>query len=179
MAEGAAAAAIVGTGIQIYGSAQEAKEKKRVLMAQQQSRNEQAMELMDRYEINAKSLEKDFEKYKAGIEGAVVKSGWAMSGSPLLAMEQAVKDFHEQQYMNRREAYFSAEQMRREGQFIGSQIRPMEQAARLQQAGYFMQGASQVGSAYASRSGGSQKPDISGGSSSSSQTLRSRGNSIY
>lgn len=151
MAHAAAAAVVAGTAYQIYANEKATQEKEKAALEEAQAREAEANEIAARYEINRKSLEKDYTKYKGDVEGAYIKAGLDVGTAPLYLLEQVHQDYIDEQYNMRRESLFKTQQLYQEGSFLKKQAKGMENIGRMQSYGQLLQGAGQVAGIYANR----------------------------
>lgn len=113
MAEGAAAAAIVGTGFSIFSQIEEAKAQEEAALAQATAKEAQAVELLRRNEFNIDQLQREATRFKARQLGAVVASGATIDSSvSLLQLEQTNRDLFREISAQREEALFKARALR-------------------------------------------------------------------
>lgn len=78
----------LGTMVSIYGNSKASKEREAAARALAKIKNQQADDLMERFEINAAAFRTKGEGFKADQIGAFVKGGVASgTGTTLLALE--------------------------------------------------------------------------------------------
>tara|TARA_R110000782_G_scaffold183574_1_gene273867 strand:+ start:4807 stop:5274 length:468 start_codon:yes stop_codon:yes gene_type:complete len=154
MATGAAVAAVAGTAITIAGQRKAAKAQEAAANSNAAQKRLQAMELLDRFEINSQGLKAEGELMKAQQQTSFAGKGIDIgSGSALSVIEETNSLVARQILLDRKEAIFKASQLQRGADTDTRLAGDIRSASRLAQVGTFLSGA---GSAAGSLSGGSK-----------------------
>lgn len=144
MATGAAAAAIVGTGVSIFGQLKAAKDQKRAARSAAEARRVQADEILARSEINIQELKRQAQGFKARQSAAFASSGVDIgSGAPLVAMENTNRVVMSAVENRRKEAAFRAESILRGAALSDQQAEDISKAGKLQAFGTGLSGLAQ------------------------------------
>ena len=146
--EVAIAAAVIGTAVQISAQKKAAKSQARAARENANAKRLQALDLLDRQEINAQALRAEGEllkgKQKVGFGGKGIDIG---TESALNVIEETNSIVARQLLIDRREAEFKAAQLRSGAAIDVRLAGDIRSASRLQTAGTFLSGAGAVASA--------------------------------
>ena len=112
MPEGAAAAIIGSTVIKGFAELQAAKAESRAAQEQADARREQAVEILDRFEVNAEVLRQEGRTLVASQQAGFIKAGVSLEGTPLSVLEDTNNKINRQIMIERREAEFRSDQLR-------------------------------------------------------------------
>jgi len=142
MAAGAVVgSAIVGTGLQIYGKRKEAQAREAAARAEAGLKRQQALDILDRFEINEKQMRIEG---KVGIEAqqaAFAKGGVTVgTGVSLVAMEQTARDIQKTIDFEREEAVSRANALLAGATLEEQFAVDIKKAAKYEQAGMFLSG---------------------------------------
>jgi len=152
MATGAAIAAVAGTAITIAGQRKAAKAQQAAANANAASKRLQAMELLDRFEINTQKLKAEGEVMKgqqqAGFAGKGIDIG---SGSALSVIEETNSLVARQILLDRKEAIFKSNQLISGAEADTRLAGDIRSSSNLAQAGTFLSGAGSAASVFAQR----------------------------
>lgn len=145
MATGAAVAVVAGTAISIAGQRKAAKAKRAATESNAAAKREQALELLERFELNSQNFKAEGELLKAqqqtGFAGKGIDIG---SGSALSVIEETNSMVARQIMLDRKEADFKALQLNRGAAVDMNLAGDIESASRLSQIGTFLSGAGQA-----------------------------------
>ena len=148
MATGAAVAAVVGTGVTIYGQQKEAKAKARAAKKNAELKRLQALELLDRFEINSQALMAEGELLKDRQKVDLASRGIDIgSGSALSVIEETNALVARQLILDRKEAEFKAQQLRSGADMDVELAGDIRSAANIRSVGTFLSGVSSAASA--------------------------------
>lgn len=115
--ETAAAVAIGGTALQIYGQYEEAQAKAEAAKKNAASKREMAYDVLERAKYNINETQKEGDVFAAEQLGAYAKSGVAFEGSVLLALEDTAYKISQSMVNQQREADSKARSL-----FMGADI---------------------------------------------------------
>lgn len=140
MAEGAAVALVGGTLLQIQANERQADAEERASIQSASNKRAQAIELLDRFALNAEILKKKGSLFKQSQLASFVRGGVGSSGTPLNVLEETNNQLLEQILSEKREAEFKADQL-----FKGVDVQlelagDVRSARRVQSIGLFFQG---------------------------------------
>lgn len=153
MAAGAAVATVVGTGISLVGQHQAAKAEEAAARFNANQKRIQALELLERFEINSATMRGEAELLKAQQQTSFASKGIDVgSGSALSVIEETNSMTARQIILDRREAEFKAEQIRLGASNDESLASDLRRANNLRMAGTFLSGAGQAASSAGSGS---------------------------
>lgn len=144
MASGSIAAGIMVTGAVVsYLGAEEARaQEEKAAKANAKLKKAQAVELLDRFEINSQSLERLGQETAANQQGAYIKGGVdASTGSSLLMMEDTFSKIQRQIGLEKREADFKAKQLIRGANIESDLAGDISKAKKVENIGLFVSGA--------------------------------------
>lgn len=145
MATGAAVAAVIGTTIAIVGQQKAARAEASAARENAEQKRIQALELLDRADINANALLLEGEllkgQQKVGFAGKGIDIG---AGSALNVIEETNSIIAKQLLLDKREANFKAKQLRSGASADVSLAGDIRSAQRLRTAGTFLSGASRA-----------------------------------
>ncbi len=145
MATGAAVVTVAGTVMSIQAQKKEAEAQARAAKENAQAKREQALELLDRLELNNQALivEGELLKGKQQIDfaGKGIETG---TGSALSVIEETNSLVARQLMMDKREADFKVKQLRSGAEADVRLAGDIKSASRLQQMGTFLSGAGAV-----------------------------------
>lgn len=145
MAVGAAAAVVVGTAISIKAKKKEAEAQARAARKNAQAKREQALELLDRLEVNNQSLLLEGELLKGKQETDFASRGIDVGvGSALSTIEETNSLVSRQLLIDRREADFKVKQLRSGADADVRLAGDVKSAARLAQTGMLLSGAGKL-----------------------------------
>ena len=114
MATGAAVAGVGGTIIAMEGERKAARAQQKAARANAEAKRLQALELLDRFEINSKALVMEGEQVKASQQVEIAGRGIDVSSSSALNLiEETNAMVARQLILDRKEAMFKADQLRR------------------------------------------------------------------
>jgi len=146
MAEGAIAAMAVGATISLIGAEQARQDQEDAAKAQAKLKRAQATELLERFEINSKSLERLGQETKAAQQAAYGRGGVDVgTGAPLLMMEDTYSKIQRQINLEKREAEFKAKQLIRGADIEAELAGDISSAQKLENIGVFLTGAAKTG----------------------------------
>lgn len=104
----------VSTGVQIYGQRKASRAKERAARSEAESKRQQALDLIERFEINTDVLRRRGKQFKGEQIAAFVSGGVEISsGSPLLAMEQTNRNIARSIQLDRMELDAQVDAIRR------------------------------------------------------------------
>lgn len=115
--ETAAAVAIGGTALQIYGQYEEAQARAEAAKKNAASKREMAYDVLDRAKYNINETQKEGDVFAAEQLGAYAKSGVAFEGSVLLALEDTAYKISQSMINQQREADSKARSL-----FMGADV---------------------------------------------------------
>lgn len=145
MAVGAAVAAVAGTALTIAGQRKAAKNEARAARENASQKRLQALELLDRFEINSQSLLLEGElvkgKQRVSFAGKGIEVG---AGSALSTIEETNSIVARQLLLDRKEAEFKAGQLRKGADIDVRLAGDIKSARKLQNIGAFLSGAGAV-----------------------------------
>jgi len=145
MAEGAAAAAVVGTIVQLSAKSKEAKAQARAARSNAESKRLAALELLDRFELNTQALIVEGERLKAQQKTDFAGKGIDIgTGSALDVVEETNSLVAQQIILDKKEADFKAGQLLRGAEADVRLAGDIKKGARLEKLGIFLSGAGQV-----------------------------------
>lgn len=148
MATGAAVAAVAGTAITIAGQRKEAKAKARAARENAQQKRLQALELLDRFEINSQALTIQGEQHKGKQKISFASKNIDIgTGGALSTIEETNSIVARQIALDRKEANFKAHQLRLGADTDMRLAGDIRSASNLQTAGTFLSGAGAVAKA--------------------------------
>lgn len=154
MATGAAVAAVGGTAITLVGQHQAAKAEEAAARSNAEQKRIQALELLERFEINSATMKGEAELLKAQQQTSFASKGIDIgSGSALSVIEETNAMTARQLILDRKEAQFKANQIRMGASNDERLAGDLRSANRFRMAGTFLSGAGQAASA-GSRSNG-------------------------
>ncbi len=137
-----AAVAVAGTAISVIGQRKAAKAQARAARENAQQKRLQALELLDRFEINSQSLLVEAELTKGKQKVSFAGKGIDISaGSALSTIEETNAVVAKQIMLDRREAEFKAAQLRRGADIDVTLAGDIRRAQRLRTVGTFLSGA--------------------------------------
>lgn len=148
MATGAAVATVGGTIIAMEGERKAARAQQRAARANAEAKRLQALEMLDRFEINSRALVMEGEQAKAQQQVAIAGRGIDVSSSAALNLiEETNAMVARQLILDRKEAMFKAEQLRRGADMDTQLASDIGKASRLKRMGMFFGGMGSAASA--------------------------------
>lgn len=153
MAYGAAAVAVVGTIISIQGEKKRARAEQRAAMQNAETKRLQALELLDRFEINAEKLVVEGEQTKGMQLQQVSDRGIGINSNAALNLIEESNSLIAREYvLRKREVAHQAEMLRRGADIDVEQAAQIRSMSRLRQQGMFLSGVGSAAGAYGSSS---------------------------
>lgn len=141
----AASAIAAGTVVQLVGAENARQDQEAAAKAQAKLKKEQAQELLDRYEINAKSLKRLGQETAEAQKAAFAKGGVDVgTGAPLLMMEDTYSKIQRQINLEKRESEFKAKQLIRGADIEAKLAGDISDAQKLENLGVFLTGAAKT-----------------------------------
>jgi len=114
MAEVAAATAIIGTGVSIYGQIKEGEERARAYEMDAELRNMQANEILRRQRINERIIMSEARELQGEQVASYAAAGVDVgAGAPLMMAERTLQKARERILMEFQEARYTAENIKR------------------------------------------------------------------
>ena len=163
MATGSGAAiaiTVAATAVQMHSARKAAKAQERAMKAQAEAKRVQAEELLKRSEFNIEELELDAEQFAGSQIARLGKSGVGLGvGISLVALEQTQERLTKAVNISRRESEFKAEQLRAGADIDTRLSSDIRSSSRIERAGIFLGGASQVASLHAESKPNTGKKD--------------------
>ena len=148
MAYGAAAVAVVGTIISIQGEKKRARAEQRAALQNAETKRLQALELLDRFEINADKLAIEGEQVKGQQLSQISGRGISINSNAALNLIEETNSLLAREYaLRKREVTHQAEMIRRGADIDVETASNIRSASRIRQTGMFLQGAGQAYSA--------------------------------
>lgn len=148
MATGAAVAVVAGTVITMKAQQKEAEAQARAARQNAQAKREQALELLDRLDINSAKLLQEGAGLKAKQLTAFASRGIDVgSGAPLSVVEETNSLITRQLLLDKKEAEFKARQLESGAEADTRLAGDIESSARLRSLGTFLSGAGKAASA--------------------------------
>ena len=145
MATGAAVAVVAGTVITMKAQQKEASAQARVARENAKNKREQALELLDRLEINSSRLVQEGELLKAKQQVTFAGRGVDIgAGTALSVIEETNSLVARQLILDRKEADFKVKQLRSGAEADVTLAGDIQSSARLRQFGTFLSGAGRV-----------------------------------
>jgi hypothetical protein len=142
MAYGAAAVAVIGTGFQIYANNKEAKAKSAAARASADAANKQAIDLLERYRINAEFLKVEGRAFIGDQIAASAELG--RGDAPLLLLEETNMKVQKQLDIEEMEAESKAAAIRSGAQVDLQLAGDIRRANRTRNVGTFLSGVSSI-----------------------------------
>jgi len=157
--ETAAAVAIGGTALKVYGDYQSAQAQAEAAKKNAESKRIMAFDVLKRADYNINETQKQGELFSAQQIGAYVKSGVELEGSVLLALEDTAYKVSQNMINQQREADSKAKAL-----FMGADIDTqlsgdIGRAAIYQGIGTTMSAAGSVAGNFTSKSAAPPEPD--------------------
>lgn len=148
----AAAIAIAGTAISVYGQYMQSQEEAKAARLYADMREAEAKEIQERSRENEKAIRSESRQFEAYQVSSFASGGVDVgSGSPLLAMESASASFRREIESMYREANFRSQQLRAEAGNLREQASSIKRAGLIGAGGRTLLTAGQL----YSNSGGS------------------------
>lgn len=139
--EVAAAAAVVGTGVQAYGQYQSAQAQARAAKQNAKLKKAQAAEMIERMHLEASNLKEQGEEFKASQTAQYAKGGVEVgTGATLIALEDTNFKITKQIETMKRDTMFRANQLIQGAGFEMAQARDSATAGAIMATGTLLQG---------------------------------------
>lgn len=139
------ATAAIGTAVSIYGQRKASKEREAAAIAMANIKNQQAADLMERFEINATAFRQKGEGFKAEQISSFIKGGVASGeGSTLLALENTNRIVTRTLELDRMEVESQANALRAGAEIDVISAGDIASSRDMESLGLFLTGASRV-----------------------------------
>ena len=134
----------IGTGFQVAGQIRSAKDQAGQDLALAQAKGRQREQVLKAAVRQERVLRIRGERTKGQQLAAFARGGVELSGSPLLAMEETMRDIEEEAFAIREGSEFQRSQLQTEENILRDSARSRLRAARLGAAGTLLTGLGQT-----------------------------------